>query len=188
MRSYATPWQGMAAALAVALAACRADPSTATDSPALSDDTYVSVMVGLLLIDARPADAETEEERQAIMDSARAEVLATHDITARELVEFAELVGRDPGRMEDMWHRVTQAFDSTRSAELRLRTEALSEAEGRLGETARQKADSGVVPSPAAGLEVERDSGQPRRRPAFRGRLDSLQRTTKEPPDPRPEG
>jgi hypothetical protein len=185
MQKRALPW-GWLAALALVTIGCRGQTPSAGESPTLTDDTYVSVMVDLLRVGAKPAEAETEEERQVIMDSVRAEVLALHGVTARELIEFADLAGSDPGHMEGMWQRISQALDSTRAADSRHRTEALSEPDGEVGEATHPPADTGGASGRAGAREAA--SGQaPSRGPQdARARLDSMKRsrTAREGPGP----
>jgi hypothetical protein len=145
-------------------------------SPAgVRDEAYIQVMTELLLLDSRPPAGGTPQEREARADSVRGEILASHGVTAHEMLEFARVVGSDAGRMEGLWHRITQKYDSMRVADLRRDTEANSESEGKLGEEARTGAGE-VNGKPKAA-----DSGDPA---TARSRLphspgDSLRRPVK---------
>jgi hypothetical protein len=130
------------------------------DDGPVTEATYVEVMVDLLLLDSdvsrgRPGSVPEEET-----DSARAEVLMRYGVTADEIMHFAESAGPDAARMERLWQQITSAYDSTRSAEFDRRTEARSEADGKLGENALDavsKADSSrTAPSPIARDSVRR--------------------------------
>ena len=108
---------------------------------------YVQVMTELLLLDSTPPDGSTPEEREARADSMRGEILASHGVSAKEMLDFARTVGGEADRMEGLWQRITQRYDSARISNLRRDTEARSEAEGRLGEEAR----TGAGPSTGSG-------------------------------------
>lgn len=103
----------------------------------MRDEVYVQVMAELMILDASTPAGETAEEREARADSMRAEILAAQGVTARELLDFVEVVGSDASRMESLWALITKKYDSTRVADLRRETEARSETEGKLGAEAR---------------------------------------------------
>ena len=124
----------------MALAACSAEPE---EQPSLiEEDAYIEVMTRLMLFDASPLPGATPDEQQARADSARAEILAAQRVSAQEVLDFAAAVGSEAGRMEALWHEITQRYDSLRIVELRRTTEARSEAEGKLGQEARAVAGS----------------------------------------------
>jgi len=114
---------------------CGAEPQP--DVEGMKGETYVQVMTELMLLDATPPAGDTPEELEARADSARSEILNRHGVTAREMLDYAVLVGGEAGRMEELWKRITEQYDSTRLANLRGSTEARSESEGKLGTTAR---------------------------------------------------
>ena len=120
-----------AAALILA-AACSGTEDTPRDT-SVSDETYVAVMVELLLLEAEPVRRPTPDARVAALDSMRAEVLETHGVTAGEVLAFADSEGGDPARMQVLWEQVTEVYDSVRLVRLRAKSEAESEAEGKLG-------------------------------------------------------
>jgi hypothetical protein len=170
----------IAVALAVSISSCGEEP-VPTDEGPVTDDLYVSVMTELLLLDASPPDGESVEERNAAADSARAAILHSHGLTAPDVLRFAETVGGQPARMEEMWQRITHDYDSIRAATLRRETEARSEAEGKLGSDARSAAETAVSRDSAA----RGDTAPAVREPRSRSRLDSLrrQRRVKDPSD-----
>ena len=184
MGSKCFPWTWLAWLPIVALAgACRAEEDVPVEGP-VSDTAYVAIMVDLLLLDTESLVRPSPEEREAAMDSARADILAEHGVTAEEVLGFADAWGTEPSRMAQMWEQITHVFDSSRAARLRSRTQAQSESEGKLGADARQAAGRDSDSSQASDT-VE----QPQR--AARSRLDSLLRTRKralsdQEPDPGP--
>lgn len=124
-----------------ALVACGAPVGDEEIADRLRDDVYVQVMTELLLLDALLPDDRMLPEREAgLADSLRAEILAAHMVTAEEILDFADAIGSEAGRMEELWERITHIYDSTRVADLRRETEARSEPEGKLGEEARAEA------------------------------------------------
>ncbi len=102
----------------------------------VTDDVYVDVMTQLLLVDVNPPKGASAEERETREDSVRAKILADHGVTSGDVLRYADALGSEAGRMESLWQRITQQFDSTRIANLEQETEALSEPEGKLGEDA----------------------------------------------------
>jgi hypothetical protein len=132
--------------LAALLAACGSGDEQ-RNLTGVPDEVYVQVMTELLLLDSSPPDGSTPEEREAKADSVRGEILASHGVGAKEMLDFARTVGGESDRMEGLWQRITQRYDSARISDLRRDTEARSEAEGKLGEEAR----TGAGPSTASG-------------------------------------
>lgn len=182
---------GWLTVLCLGTAACRSETPTSDLPPAVTEDTYVSVMVDLLMLDSEPTDDDTEEERQAALDSARVEILASHGVTAADLIAFVNIAGRDPGRMEGMWHRVTQVFDSVRAEGLKRDTEARTESEGKLGDAARQAADTAGASAAGArvpGQPIGADSTLRRQLPRSRDFLDSLRRSRTRRAEAAPDG
>ena len=102
----------------------------------VTDDVYIDVMTQLLLVDVKPPKGASAEEREARADSMRAKILAEHGVTSGDVLRYADALGSEAGRMESLWQRITQQFDSTRIANLEQETEARSEPEGKLGEDA----------------------------------------------------
>ncbi len=147
----------------------------------VTDDVYVDVMTRLLLVEAKPPEGASVEERETRTDSVRANILSSHGVTSGDVLRYVDALGSEAGRMEELWQRITQQFDSTRIANLERETEALSEPEGKLGGDARvakQKptdADSdpavagAVADEQGAHAVTDSDSATPRtRRPTKR--------------------
>ncbi len=103
----------------------------------VTDDVYVDVMTRLLLVEAKPPEGASAEERETRTDSVRAKILFSHGVTSGDILRYADALGSEAGRMEKLWQRITQQFDSTRIANLEQETEARSEPEGKLGKYAR---------------------------------------------------
>ena len=114
---------------------CRAQAPEEAPGP-VTDDIYVDLMTRLLLVDAQPPKGASVEERERKADSARANILADHGVTAGDVLRYADEIGSEPGRMEVLWQRITQQYDSTRSVYLEREMEARSEPKGKLGEEA----------------------------------------------------
>jgi hypothetical protein len=130
----------------------------------VSDEIYVQVMTELMLLDASPPEGGTVEEREARADSARREILSGQGVTGPEVLDFAEALGGEAGRMEVLWQEITQRYDSARIASLGTETEARSEPEGKLGEVARAAATE-PSPAPVAGAPpASADTLQPANR------------------------
>jgi hypothetical protein len=162
--------------LTALLVACGSDDEQG-HPPDVADEVYVEVMTELLLLDSSPPAGSSAQEREARADSARGEILASHGVTAHEILDFARIVGSQAGRMEGLWHRITQKYDSMRVADLRRDTEARNEAEGKLGEEARTgTAASEMSRKPNAA--DSRDPARARSRPP-RSPSDSLQQPAK---------
>lgn len=134
--------------LAVLLVGCGSSDQR-SHLPGVPDEVYVQVMTELLLLDSSPPAGSSPPEREARADSVRGEILAAHGVTAQEMLDFARVVGSEAGRMEGLWHRITQKYDSARVADLRRDTEARSEVEGKLGEEARTGSVAPAAPEAA---------------------------------------
>jgi hypothetical protein len=80
--------------------------------PPIPDDSYVEVMAELTRIRRRPPTARGQIERDRLADSVRTEVLNRHGVTVAEIIEFADVVGSDPGRMQDLAERIATLADS----------------------------------------------------------------------------
>ena len=149
------------------LVACCAPADEEVNPAGIRDEVYVQVMAELMILDSAPPAGATVEEEEARADSMRAEVLAAHNVTAQELLDFVEVVGSEASHMEALWARITQQYDSTRIANLRRETEASSEAEGKLGAEARAGAGApGESDSTrTAGRQGDDPAPNPRGRP-----------------------
>ena len=98
------------AALVLLLAACAGEESPAGASSA--DSVYVEVMARLVLLDSamtRPAEVSL---RGIDRDSARRAVLERFDVSARDLLAYAEERGRSPAAMAEIWRRIQELADS----------------------------------------------------------------------------
>lgn len=78
----------------------------------LPDSVYVQAVARLQLI-----PTPTDSAAQAEADSLRALVLADHGVEPEQLLAFAEVVGREPGRSERIWEQIGAAVDSIREAD-----------------------------------------------------------------------
>lgn len=70
---------------------------------------FVAAYVDLRIAALRSGGAPDEAQRQAILDE--------HGVTRDDLLEFAEVHGRDPAYMRNVWGEVEQKLDSARIAE-----------------------------------------------------------------------
>jgi len=70
-------------------------------------DAFVAAYVDLRI-------AALEADSSVISEAGRAEVLARHGITADDLLEFAELHGRDVEFMREVWNEVELRLDQRR--------------------------------------------------------------------------
>lgn len=78
----------------------------------LADSAYVQVVARLQLI-TTPADTARQHEA----DSARAQVLTDYGVTSEQLIAFAEVAGREPGRSKAIWEQIGAVVDSIRDAD-----------------------------------------------------------------------
>lgn len=78
----------------------------------ISEDSYVAVMAELARVRRRPPHARGQVERDRLADSVRTEVLLRHGVTAAELIEFADVAGSDPARMQSLTERIETFADS----------------------------------------------------------------------------
>lgn len=129
---------GPALGMLVALCAACGGTSDTRAEVSVADSTYISIMVELMLLDTDPSVSPSEAGETAL-DSLRAEVLRGHGVSASEVLAFARAAGTDPLRMQTIWERITQVYDSARIARLRSTSEARSESEGKLGADARAR-------------------------------------------------
>jgi hypothetical protein len=77
---------------------------------------FVSVMAHLSQVYQFPPPGTPAEDRDARADSLRSQILRDHGVTAEQLIEFAELVGRDPTRMEGLAEQIAAMNDSLTAA------------------------------------------------------------------------
>ena len=73
---------------------CAPEPETRIDR-----DTFIDVYVDLRV-------AALEHQDAVIREEDRDRILSTHQVTVDELVEFAEVRGRDPAFMEGVWEEI----------------------------------------------------------------------------------
>ena len=158
------------------LLACCAPADEEVNPAGIRDEVYVQVMAELMILDSAPPTGATVEEEEARADSMRAGILAANNVTARELLDFVEVVGSEASHMESLWASITQKYDSTRIANLRRETEARSEAEGKLGAEARAGAGAPGESDSTGTASSPGDEAAPR----TRGR--ALQRPVKSSP------
>jgi hypothetical protein len=85
----------------------------------ISDDSYVAVMAELARVRRRPPNARGQIERDRLADSVRTEVLLRHGVTAAELIEFADVAGSDPARMQSLTERIETFADSIENSTAR---------------------------------------------------------------------
>jgi hypothetical protein len=119
----------------------------------ISDDSYVAVMAELARVRRRPPHARGQIERDRLADSVRTEVLLRHGVTAAELIEFADVAGSDPARMQSLTERIETFADSIETSTVRadsIRADSvartrLSDRPDSLPETDTPVADSGRV-------------------------------------------
>lgn len=117
---------------------------------------FVSVMANLAQVSQFPPDGSGAEDREARADSLREEVLRDHGITAEQLLAFADQVGRDPSRMEELAQRIAVVNDSL--------TALRDPAEVPTAEEVSAPPSATTRPGPATKADDE----------SFRNRLDSL--------------
>ncbi|MGB5675542.1 MAG: hypothetical protein WBO43_13435 [Gemmatimonadota bacterium] len=165
-------------------AACCAPADEEATPAGMRDEVYVQVMAELMILDANLPAGETVEEQEARADSMRAEILAAQGVTARELLNFVEVVGSEASRMESLWALITQKYDSARIADLRRETEAQSETEGKLGAEARAGASGSATVAPG-GADSSGTAGGPEGDAGARTRGRALRRPVKSSPEAR---
>jgi len=138
-------------------ATCAGEPERPGSPLPLDDDAYVEVMAQLELIRSRSFPAEEPETRQALADSARAAVLSDRGVDAAELLRFAEIVGADPGRMEDLYGRIAALADSLREIEAAARDSLEAAARDSL-EAAARDSTGAAARGDSTGAAEGRDS------------------------------
>jgi|SRR5690606_32428631 len=89
------------AALVVATVSCgRSDAGTLP-----TRETFIEAYVDLRVAALRAEDGQ-------LTDSARAEILSRHGVTADDLLGFAEARGTDLAYMRDVWNEIELGLDS----------------------------------------------------------------------------
>lgn len=85
-------------------------------SPApIPDSTYVSVMARLSVL-MQATRGRRSPLPDSVVRSARAEILRGHDVREAELLSFAEAVGDEPARMDELWSAIDARVDSLQDA------------------------------------------------------------------------
>lgn len=102
----------LATATATAAAAGACGPAEPERAEPMSSETYVEVMSALADLKRFPPPSPNVEERAALADSARRDILDRHGVTAEQLLEFAEIAGSEPARMMEITERIVAATDS----------------------------------------------------------------------------
>ncbi len=143
----------------------------------MSEDLFVDVMTRLVLIDTDPAIRVLRDSAESVRDSLRQAELTARGVTAGELIEFASVTGRDPGRMERLWQRIASGVDSSLAATRREEGELSA-----IGATSGSSAAGGAPPAtaiPDTAGAARAVSPQDRPSGELRSRLDSLRRARK---------
>jgi hypothetical protein len=160
---------GFLALMLSLLAGCEARTAGEESLTPIPEDTYVAVMAELADLRRRPPPARGQIERDRLADSVRTDVLVRHGVTAAELIEFADVVGSDPGRMQSLTERIETFADSLEVAVARqdsIRSDSVGQAQvserqdslpvtdtlaiGTGRDTADSSEDSGETVDPAA--------------------------------------
>lgn len=90
-----------------ATAACGSPPTPDEAEGGLHRETFIATYVDLRVAALR---------NEGVMDPRLKEsVLANHEVTDEELVDFAERHGRDVAFMRDVWNEVESRMDSIRA-------------------------------------------------------------------------
>jgi hypothetical protein len=101
------------------LAGCEERTASEEFTTPISEDSYVAVMAELARVRRRPPHARGQIERDRLADSVRTEVLLRHGVTAAELIEFADVAGSDPARMQSLTERIETFADSIETSTIR---------------------------------------------------------------------
>jgi hypothetical protein len=123
---------GFLALMLSLLAGCEARTAGEESLTPIPEDTYVAVMAELADLRRRPPPARGQIERDRLADSVRTDVLVRHGVTAAELIEFADVVGSDPGRMQSLTERIETFADSLEVAVARqdsIRSDSVGQAQ-----------------------------------------------------------
>jgi hypothetical protein len=127
----------------------------------IEPEVFVSVMANLSQVYQFPPDGSGAEDREARADSLRQSILRQHGISAEQLLAFADQVGRDPSRMEELAEQIAVINDSLTAQ----RDPAEDATEVPTSQEVSESA--GAPPPPSPGTEADNDK-------SFRNRLDSL--------------
>ncbi|HSG49889.1 MAG TPA: hypothetical protein VLA43_18845 [Longimicrobiales bacterium] len=84
----------------LALSGCGGGP----DIPTIERETFIEVYVELRVAALGHDDA-------TVTDAERERILSAHGVTAEELVAFAEVRGRDPTYMRDVWNEIEERLN-----------------------------------------------------------------------------
>jgi hypothetical protein len=115
-------------------------------------------MAELARLRRRPPSARSAPERERLADSIRGEVLARYEVSPGEIVEFADVAGRDPTFMMEVSQAIAEFSDSL-DAELALEGSG-DEADTSGDEPASESAAS-TPPSSTAGPESDPVAADP---------------------------
>jgi hypothetical protein len=146
------------------LTAC-GEPSTGDPLPtSIPRGTYVEVMAELARLRRRPPPARGAPERSRLADSARAEILARHGVTAEQILEFADAAGRDPTLMMELSQSVAALSDSMDAELSPGNSESASPASGESPEPDRAARES---PPKAGAVAADSSAHDPIQSPRF---------------------
>lgn len=81
-------------------------------SDPIAPEVFVSAMAHLSQVHQFPPGGSASAGVEARADSLREEILREHGITAEQLIAFAEHVGREPSRMEELAELIASLNDS----------------------------------------------------------------------------
>lgn len=102
----------LSTAVTVTLATSACGPAEPEIPGPVDIETYVVVMAELADLERFPPPGSDEATRAERADSARRDILARHDVTADELLDFAEAAGARPDLMVEIMDRIVQVSDS----------------------------------------------------------------------------
>lgn len=125
-------------------------------TPPMSEDSYVAVMAELARVRRRPPHARGQVERDRLADSVRTDVLLRHGVTAAELIEFADVVGSDPSRMQSLTERIETFADSIETSTVRadsVRSDSIARAQSSDGQDGLLETDTLVADSGRATVD-----------------------------------
>lgn len=152
---------------------CR--PGPAGDDDPIAPDTYVAAMAELADLRRFPPPGDDRTDRDARADSMRAEILQAHGVTPEDLLAFAEHVGPDPERMEDLTERIATLTDSL--AGLRDTVPAIDAADTESVGVGLATEDAAGAPPAAANPP----GGERAARPSLGDQLDSMRANRRRP-------
>jgi hypothetical protein len=138
--------------LLLPLMSCGDAASGVPPSLPIPQETYVGVMAELARLRKRPPAARSAPERERLTDSILGEILARYEVSPEEIVEFADVVGRDPTFMMELSQAIAEASDSM---DAELAVEGLGDEASTSGDEPASESASSTPPSSSA--EPERD-------------------------------